>query len=140
MKTPKSAVVLGLIGSVFAIGWSHFAAVARGSAPTRTMSGESLRQHVPGGPAMSLEFENASVRAFRIRIAPHARLAMHDVTPRVVVWLTAAHLRDSLATGEIRMEEHKAGDVTWVPAQRHSGVNLSGAAIEFIAIEPKATH
>jgi quercetin dioxygenase-like cupin family protein len=62
---------------------------------------------------------------------------MHDLTPRVVVWLTDAHLRDTLATGESREENAKAGDVEWVPAQRHEGDNLSDDPIEFIAIVPK---
>jgi hypothetical protein len=62
---------------------------------------------------------------------------MHDVTERVVVWLTDVHLRDSLASGTIVAEDHRAGDVSWVPAQRHAGTNLSDAPVEFIAIEIK---
>jgi len=116
MKASRYAVALGIIGAALV-----------------------AQQHGAGGPAMSLELENESVRAFRIRIAPHEHIPMHDVTPRVVVLLTNAHLRDSLATGKIRLEDHKAGEVNWVPAQHHSGVNLSAAPIEFIAIEPKPT-
>ena len=33
-----------------------------------------------------LVLENSSVQVLRIRIAPHEKTPMHDVTPRVVVW------------------------------------------------------
>jgi hypothetical protein len=134
MKPSRNAATLWVLGAMFALGWPLLTAATRAKARMRAASAMPV-QH--GGPAMSLELENESVRAFRIRIAAHEHIPMHDVTPRIVVWLTSAHLRDSLATGRIASENHKAGEVTWVPAQRHSGVNLSGAPIEFIAIEPK---
>lgn len=135
MKPSRNAVTLWVLGAMFALAWPLLTAVTHGKTRMRTLSAMPV-QH--GGPAMSLELENESIRVFRIRIAPHEHIPLHDVTPRLVVWLTNAHLRDSLATGRIENENHKAGEVTWVPAQRHSGVNLSGARIEFIAIEPKA--
>jgi hypothetical protein len=136
MKPLRNAISLSVFGAMFALGWPLLTAATRDKARTRAAS--SMPVQPGGGPAMSLEFENESVRAFRIRIAPHEHIPMHDVTPRLVVWLTSARLRDSLATGRIENENHKAGEVTWVPAQRHSGLNLSGVPIEFIAVEPKA--
>jgi hypothetical protein len=55
----------------------------------------------------------------------------------VVVWLTDAHLRDTRVTGETRDENAKAGDVEWIPAQRHQGENLGDYRIEFVAIIAK---
>ncbi len=89
------------------------------------------------GPSMSLEFENPSVSVLRVRLAPHEKTPMHDLTPRVVVWLTDAHLKDTAADGKTREERWQAGQAIWVPAQRHAGENLSDQPVEFIAIVPK---
>jgi len=90
------------------------------------------------GPANAeLILDNVSVSVIRIRMAPHEKTPMHDLTGRVVVWLTDAHLRDNRATGETRDENTKAGDVEWIPAQRHQGENLGDQPIEFVAIIPK---
>lgn len=94
--------------------------------------------HVPEGPMHgAVRLDNAQVRATHIVLGPHERTPMHEVTERVVVWLTDAHLRDSLADGTIVAVNYRAGDVSWVPAQRHAGTNLSAKAVEFIAIEIK---
>jgi quercetin dioxygenase-like cupin family protein len=85
-----------------------------------------------------LEFENESVYVFRIRMAPHEKVPMHDVTPRVIVWLTDVHLRDIFPDGKSKDEVWKPGDTTWVPAQKHAGENLRDQPVEFIAIVPKA--
>jgi hypothetical protein len=84
-----------------------------------------------------VELDNQSVRVFRIHLAPHERIPMHQLGARLVIWLTDAHLRDSLASGRIETVARKAGDVSWVPSQRHSGMNLSDSAVEFIAVEVK---
>lgn len=90
------------------------------------------------GPPATVELDNPSVRVLRIHIEAHARIPAHDVTPRVIVWMTDAHLRMTFSSGESRTEDHKAGDVTWQPAQRHSGENLGDTPIEFVAIVPKS--
>jgi hypothetical protein len=94
--------------------------------------------HAREGPVHAeVRLDNEQVRATHIVLGPRERTPMHDVTERVVVWLTDAHLRDSLADGTIVAVDHRAGDVSWVPAQRHTGTNLSANAVEFIAIEIK---
>ena len=94
--------------------------------------------HSPEGPMHAdVRLDNEHVHATHIVLGPRERTPMHDVTERVVVWLTDAHLRDSLANGTIVAVDHRAGDVSWVPAQRHAGTNLSATAVEFIAIEIK---
>jgi hypothetical protein len=85
-----------------------------------------------------LVFDNASVTVIRVWMAPHEKIPMHDLTARVVVWMTDAHLRDIKPTGEIHEENAKAGDVEWVPAQRHEGENLGDNRVELIAIVPKS--
>jgi len=131
----QSALLLIVLGASATVGGSLFAAPTQSSAST-VRTEQETQQPGAAGPKMSVELANESVRVFRIRLAPHERTGMHEVTPRVVVWLTNAHLRDSLATGAVQIEEHKAGEVSWVPLQRHSGLNTSSATVEFIAIEP----
>jgi len=54
---------------------------------------------LPKGPAhFKIEFENESILVLRIRLDPHEKTPMHQVSPRIVVWLTDAHLRDTLQT------------------------------------------
>jgi oxalate decarboxylase/phosphoglucose isomerase-like protein (cupin superfamily) len=55
----------------------------------------------------------------------------------MVVCLTDAHLRDTFADGKTVELRRNAGATEWVPAQNHSGENLSDKPIEFVAIVPK---
>ncbi len=91
------------------------------------------------GPHAEPQLENETVQVLRIHLDPHEKIPMHDIDrPRVVIWLTDAHLRDTSADGTMRDELRKAGQVEWVPARRHAGENLDDHAIEFIAVIPKA--
>jgi quercetin dioxygenase-like cupin family protein len=90
-----------------------------------------------GPAAFKPEFENEAVEVVRITIGPHAKLPMHDLTPRVVVLLTDQDLRLTFPNGETREEHHKAGETMWVSPERHAGENLTDKPIEFIAVIPK---
>ena len=94
----------------------------------------------PAGPANTLvEFENESIVVIRIRMAPHEKTPMHDIaSARLVVWLTAAHLRDTHPDGSANETHRRAGEIDWVGVQRHAGENLSHQPLEFLAIVPKA--
>jgi hypothetical protein len=96
--------------------------------------------HHPAGPPgdAALVLENGSVQVFRIRIAPHEKTPMHDVTPRAVVWLADARFVDTFPDGTTREEIRKAGDAEWVPAQRHAGENVGETPMDFIAVVLKA--
>ncbi len=82
------------------------------------------------------EIANASVVVLRIRVPAHAVIPQHDVTPRVVVWLTDARLKLTFPDGTSREETHRAGETNWVTPERHAGQNLSDKPIEFIAVIP----
>jgi quercetin dioxygenase-like cupin family protein len=86
---------------------------------------------------VTTEFENESVQVLRIRLAPHQKIPEHELTPRVVVYLTDEHFRFDLPNGQSREETHKAGEALWLPQQRHGGENLSDKPIEFIVVIPK---
>jgi hypothetical protein len=87
-----------------------------------------------------VEFENESVVVVRIRMAPGEKTPMHDITSaRLVVWLTDAYLRDTHPDGRTDELHRRAGDIDWVPVQRHAGENLAQEPLEFLAIVPKGT-
>jgi quercetin dioxygenase-like cupin family protein len=94
----------------------------------------------PAGPAdAKVEFENESIIVVRVRMAPHEKTPMHDITSaRLVVWLTDAHLRDTHPDSTANETHRRAGAVDWVPVQRHAGENLSHEPLEFLAIVPKS--
>jgi hypothetical protein len=82
--------------------------------------------------------ENESVQVIRIHIAPHAKTPMHDVTPRVVLWMADAHFVDNFPDGTTREESRRAGDVEWVSARRHAGENIGETPMDFIAVVLKS--
>jgi hypothetical protein len=85
-----------------------------------------------------VEFENDSIVVVRIRMAPREKTPMHDIaSARLVVWLTDVHLRDTHADGSTDDIRRRAGDIDWVPVQRHVGENLAHEPLEFLAIVPK---
>jgi hypothetical protein len=92
------------------------------------------------GPAhVRSEFDNDAMMVLRIRMAPHEKTGMHELTPRLVIWLTDAHLRDTKPDGTVTDYRRTAGATEWVPAQRHAGENLSDTPIEFLAVLPKSS-
>jgi hypothetical protein len=111
--------------------------------------GPSLGQHAGGAPpspeaaasgpsGMTVELDNDAVIVLRIRMAPREKTPAHDLSSRLVVWLTNAKLRDTFPDGRSEDIERTPGMIDWVPAQRHAGENLSDQPIEFLAIVPKA--
>jgi hypothetical protein len=101
---------------------------------------QSVRQssNPAAGPAnVKVEFENRSVVVLRIRLRPHEKTPMHPVTPRVVVWLTDARLRDTSLDGRSEDIDRSAGTTEWVPQRQHAGENLGDSSVEFLAIVPK---
>jgi len=68
-----------------------------------TPSPEVSAQSQTGLANAVVELENDAVVVVRIRIAPHERTPMHDIaSARLVVWLTDAHLRDTLMAARRR--------------------------------------
>src|SRR6266511_1385592 len=72
-------------------------------------------QHAPpSGPAqMRTELNNESVLVLRIRMAPHEKTGMHDVSARLVVWLTDVHMRDTKGDGTTNDYRRTAGAIEW---------------------------
>ncbi len=101
---------------------------------------DAFAQPVPSGPTqMRPELDNDSMTVLRIRLAAHERTGMHDVSARLVIWLTDAHLRDTAEDGKMIDYDRTPGAVDWVPTRRHAGENLGDKPIEFLAVVPKQT-
>jgi len=101
----------------------------------RDKAGDQATDHGP----FHLEIDNSQLTVVRVNIPPHGRVPEHDVTPRVIIWLTEAHLKMTFPDGTSREELHHAGETGWVMATRHTGENLGDQPIEFVAVIPKAT-
>jgi hypothetical protein len=85
-----------------------------------------------------IEFENDSITVLRVHMAPHERTPMHDIaSPRLVIWLTNAHLKDIGADGSVSEYTRAAGSTEWITPRRHMGENLSDHHLEFVAVIPK---
>lgn len=84
-----------------------------------------------------VEIDNPAVQVVRIHVGAHAKIPMHTVTPRVVVFLTDAHLRLTFPDGTVKEERWRRGQTGWLDQQEHAGENLGAAPIEFIAVIPK---
>lgn len=92
------------------------------------------------GPAQGTpEIENEQVTVIRFRIPPHHKIPLHEVTPRVVVWLTGGRLRLTFPDGSSEELLPRAGDTQWLPTQSHAGENLGDTPIEFVAVIPKTS-
>ena len=123
---------IGLLAALAVLAVGTGAACAD-SAPAHTSA-------MPGGPAnVSVELDNPALTVLRIHLAPHEKTPMHDLTPRLVVWLSDADIRDTFADGHSDEMRRIAGTVDWAPAERHAGENLSDRPVEFLAVVAK-TH
>jgi hypothetical protein len=85
-----------------------------------------------------MKFENDRVRVLAAKYGPHEVAPMHQHTMnRVVVYITDQESRVTDADGSVKTTTHKAGDVGWSTAAKHTEQNLGDAAYEVIVIEPK---
>jgi hypothetical protein len=48
-------------------------------------------------------------------------------------------LRDTHADGSTDDIRRRAGDIDWIPVQRHAGENVARELLEFLAIVPKTS-
>jgi len=91
------------------------------------------------GEVGTVVFENDAIVVVRVHMAPHERTPMHDIaSPRLIIWLTPAHLRDTTPDGTVTDFARPAGSVEWLTPRRHQGENLADRDLEFLAVVPKA--
>ena len=102
----------------------------------------AFAQHasLAGLAQINAEIDNEAMTVLRLRLAAREKTPMHDVSARLVVWLTDAHLRDTAEDGTTTDYHRTAGTVDWISARRHAGENLTDKPVEFLAIVPKPAH
>jgi hypothetical protein len=127
MKTARVAFFASVIAACPAVAQQHGSAL---SGPHPAAAGAP----VEGEPLV----DNDLVEVLHLHLGPHEKTPMHDVTPRVVVWLSDAHFVDTYADGTKREEFRKAGDAEFVSARRHAGENLSDQSMEFMGVIVKS--
>jgi len=88
-------------------------------------------------PNYKVLFEDQHSRTYEIKIAAHAWEQQHTHHARVVVCLSGAQLEHVLPDGSKQSSTLKTDEVTWRPAQTHTGHNLGDTNLWCIAIEPK---
>jgi len=87
------------------------------------------------GPALAqgtVEIENGWVRVLRVKQGPHEKAAEHQHPASVAVYLT--DVRQRVNGVEVF---HKAGDVAWFEATKHTEENISDRPLEYILMELK---
>jgi quercetin dioxygenase-like cupin family protein len=138
----KKALVIGAALLAFTVvGGAASLGGKAGDAPEEKASGTGKvdRAMEQGQRAITrkVEFENDRMVVIRFRFGPHAKIPLHAAPDLVAVWLSDAHLKLTFPDGASKVEDHKAGDVEWEPAQRHSGENLADKPLDFISIQLK---
>ena len=85
-----------------------------------------------------VEFENNQVRVTRVKIGPGETVPLHEhKLNRVVVYLTGQNVRATTADGKVETLQHKAGEVSWGGAMKHTETNLSKEPFEVVVVELK---
>jgi uncharacterized RmlC-like cupin family protein len=86
-----------------------------------------------------VDFENDQVRVVRVKIGPHETAPMHEHSlNRVVTYLTDQDFQVTSADGKGEHVQHKAGETSWGPPNKHKEENLSGKPFEVVVVELKS--
>src|SRR5215471_14479356 len=79
-------------------------------------------------------FENDQLHATHFRFRPQTVIAMHEVTPSLMVYLTDSSARFTSPGGQTWVENVKAGEVRWWPGGWVRTEILSSHPTEFIRV------
>ena len=85
-----------------------------------------------------LEFENAQVRVFRVKLGPKESIPLHEhALNRVVTYLTSQKVKITTPDGKSELSQHKAGDASWGGPTKHTEENLNDSLMEALVVELK---
>jgi len=85
-----------------------------------------------------VEFENSQVRVLRVKMDAHRKVPLHEhLFNRVVVYLTDQNGSMTTPDGKTETAQHKAGEVSWGGATKHSEENLRDGPFEAVVVELK---
>src|SRR6266542_2544507 len=82
-------------------------------------------------------FENDRVRVLDFRLRKGATEKLHSHPANVTVFLTDVKIRFTLADGQTKMREARAGDISYGEATVHSPVNIGDSDAHGIIVELK---
>jgi quercetin dioxygenase-like cupin family protein len=88
-------------------------------------------------PDDKVEIDNTWVRVVRVKLPPHAKIAMHQHPATVAVFLTDIHEKITTADGTVRNLDRKAGEVGFNEADKHAEESVSDRPLEAVIIELK---
>ena len=92
----------------------------------------------PNPKHYKVEFENEQVRVWRVHFGPKETSPVHEHPPSVVISLTDARLKFTLADGKTEERTATAGSVRYRAAIKHAAENLNDKDFEAIEVELKA--
>ena len=84
-----------------------------------------------------VEFENAQVRALRVKVGPGEKSIMHRHPNAVAIFMTDTNSKFTFPDGKTENRSGKAGEVLWTPAITHLPENIGTEAFEVILVELK---
>lgn len=85
----------------------------------------------------TVRLENDRVRVLEGVDQPGESITMHDHPDTLMVALSPFDRRLTLANGRVITTTSRAGDVRWMPAQAHSGVNTGSTETRALFVEFK---
>lgn len=85
-----------------------------------------------------VEFENASVRVLRVKVAPGEKSAMHRHPNAVAIFQTNGRVKFTFPNGKTEERDIVAGTTLWTPAVTHLPENVGTAEFEVVLVELKA--
>ena len=85
-----------------------------------------------------LEFENAQVRVFRVKVGPKETIPLHEhALNRVVTYLTEQKVEVKTPDGKKELSQHHTGEASWGGPAKHTEVNLNDSLMEALVVELK---
>ena len=85
-----------------------------------------------------VEFENAQVRVFRVKLGPKETIPLHEhALNRVVTYLTNQKVKITTPDGKSELSQHQAGDASWGGPAKHTEENLNDSPMEALVVELK---
>jgi len=85
-----------------------------------------------------VESENDQVRVLRLHLGPKESTPMHEHPANVIVSITDAHVKVTLADGKTEERTRKAGSAVYRAAEKHAIENLSDKDYESVIVELKS--
>jgi quercetin dioxygenase-like cupin family protein/ketosteroid isomerase-like protein len=82
-------------------------------------------------------FENERARLCEIRFKPGDSIPVHSHPDHIVYVISGGKLRITPVGGAASDVEFKPGQVIWIPAEAHSGVNIGSTDVRGLVIELK---